>query len=166
MGIIFWKEKAIGCHWPISDLEEFGSLWVMWLKECWSEVIWLKTPPITYPKASVSIQIWHSGSKCLRIKASVKAFYRCMKASLALGVRKSVPELAFTKFGFLDLANFTTDNRFLISLLTPTLPPALAGLYWFFLFSIVWVFKIPSSVIRSIDISRTVILLKFWMNLL
>ncbi len=60
-----------------------------------------------------------------------------MKASLALKVRKSVPEeLAFAKFwafiksdflglvnfGFLDLDNFAAVNRFLI--LPPTPPPA------------------------------------------
>ena len=41
-----------------------------------------------------------------------------MKGFLALIVKKSIQkELAFAKIGFLDLANFTIDNRFLISLL-------------------------------------------------
>ncbi len=62
-----------------------------------------------------------------------------MKASLALGIRKSIPEKlvfakfwAFTKsdflslvnFGFLDLADFVIVDRFLI--LLPTLPPPIA----------------------------------------
>ncbi len=50
-----------------------------------------------------------------------------MKAPLASGVRKSVPELAFAKsdflvsFGFLDLADFIAVDRFLK--LPPTPPP-------------------------------------------
>ncbi len=87
---------------------------------------------MTYPKALVSIQICHSRLKCLRIEASVKAFCKCMKASLAPEVRKSVSKkLAFTfnkfdfldlaDFSFLNLANFTTVDRFSILLPTSTL---------------------------------------------
>ncbi len=59
----------------------------------------------------------------------VKAFHRRMKVFLAPEVKKSVLELAFTKFGFLDLANFVAIDRFLILLSPPTPPPvpALAG---------------------------------------
>ncbi len=58
-----------------------------------------------------------------------------MKVFLALGVRKSVSELAFAKsfskmnflakFNFLDLANFVTVDRFLI--LLPTTPLLIAS---------------------------------------
>lgn len=45
-----------------------------------------------------------------------------MKVSLALEIRKSIlKELTFAKFGFLDIADFTIDNRFLKSLLIPLL---------------------------------------------
>ncbi len=71
---------------------------------------------MAYPKVSVLIQICRSESKYQRIRALVKAFHRWMKASLALRVKNSIPkELAFVKFGFLDLANFIIDDRFLIS---------------------------------------------------
>ena len=81
-----------------------------------------------------------------KIGVMIKVFYKYKKASLASGVRKSVPkELAFVKFnfltfvrsGFLDLAkfgfldiakfdffylaNFTTVDKFFISLLIPVL---------------------------------------------
>ncbi len=135
--INFWEKKATGYHWTISDWGEFGFLWVIWPEKCWFEVIWLRTPLIAYPKVSVSIWIWHSRLKYLRIEALVKTFRRCMKAFLALGVRKSVLKLAFAKsdfldlvsFGFLDLAGFITVDRFLRLLLTPPLlaPPAASG---------------------------------------
>ncbi len=64
-----------------------------------------------------------------------------MKASLAPGVRKSIPELAFAKsdfldlvsFGFLDLADFTAINRFSKLPPTPLLPapPAAPSPSWF-----------------------------------
>ncbi len=84
---------------------------------------------MAYPKVSVSILIWYSGSKYLRIGVSVKAFRRCMKAFLVSRVRNSIPEeltfakLAFGKSDFLDLVNFATVNRFSI-LLPPSAPPA------------------------------------------
>ncbi len=51
-----------------------------------------------------------------------------MKASLAPEIRKSVPKLAFAKFGFLDLADFVAVDRFLILSPTPALAtPAIAS---------------------------------------
>ncbi len=58
-----------------------------------------------------------------------------MKASLAPGVRKSVQELAFAKFdfldlvsfGFLDLADFIAVDKFSKLLLTPPPPTLLAA---------------------------------------
>ncbi len=151
MGIIFWEKKAIRYHWSISDLEEYGSLWVTWLEKYWSKVIWHRTPPIAYPKVSVSIQIYYSGSKCLRIEVSVKAFRRCMKAFLASRIRKSVLKLTFIKlafdksdildlvnFNFLDLAEFVIGNKVLIlpSTSPPLVLPTPPSVSWFFLFSI------------------------------
>ncbi len=148
-GIIFRDKKTIWYYWLILDLEEFESLWVTWLEECWSKVIWFKTLSIVYPDLLVSIRIWHSKSKCLRIEVSVKAFRRSMKAFLALVVRKSVPELTFTKltfgksdfldlvnFDFLNLAKFIIVDRFLILPSTQLLliPPLQPGESWFFLF--------------------------------
>ncbi len=43
---------------------------------------------------------------------------------MAPEVRKSVPELAFVKFGFLDLADFAVVDRFLILPPPPALSPA------------------------------------------
>lgn len=84
---------------------------------------------MAYPKALISIQIWHFISKCPRMKALSKAFYRCIKAFLAPKVRKSVLEkLVFVKseflvnFIFLDLPNFVLFDRF--SILPSTLPPS------------------------------------------
>ncbi len=64
----------------------------------------------------------------------MKAFCRCIKVFLALGVRKSVLELILAKlafgksdflnlvdFYFLDLADFAIVDRF--SKFLPTLPP-------------------------------------------
>ncbi len=132
--IIFWEKKAIECHWPIVDLEKFGSSGVIWQKECWSEwfeVIWLKIPPMAYSETSVSIRIWHSGSKFQGIGALVKPFRRCIKTFLASGVRKSVSEeLTFAKLtsgksDFLDLVNSAIVDRFSIFLLPLALPEAL-----------------------------------------
>ncbi len=121
------REKSYWVLLVHFGLEEFGSSWVTWSEEYWSEVIWLRTPPIAYPKASVSIRIWHFGSKCLRIGALVKAFRRYIKAFLASRVRKSVPEeLTFTKSDFLGLVNFVAVDRFLI-LPSPPAPPAPAA---------------------------------------
>ena len=81
---------------------------------------------MAYPKALVSIWIWYFESKYLRIEALIKAFYRCMKAFLALKVRKFVLELtfanlAFNKSDFLDLVDFAMVDKFLIFLLTSLL---------------------------------------------
>ena len=87
-----------------------------------------------------------------------------MKAFLAPVIRKSVPkELIFAKIGFLNLADFTTDDRFLISLSIPPplTPPALADTSWFLLFSITWVPKAFLLVIQSIKVNGVAILLKF-----
>ncbi len=158
------------CHWPISDLEEFDSkfLWITWSEEGWSEVIWLGTPPMTYFKALVSISIWHSGLKCLKIGASVKAFCRCIKAFLAPGVRKSVLEkLAFAN-SFLDLADFVMVDRF--SKIPPTpltsAPAVPLGTSWFFSFLVAWVLRALLLFVWSIEVSSAAILLKFWMNFL
>ncbi len=62
----------------------------------------------------------------------VKAFHMCMKAFLALGVRKSVPEeltfakLTFGKSDLLNLVNFAVVDRFSI-LLPPSAPLAAPG---------------------------------------
>ena len=57
--------------------------------------------------------MWHSGSKCQRIRAFVKASHNRLKAALALRVRKLGPTFLALKLGefplfdgFLDLAKF------------------------------------------------------------
>ncbi len=160
VGIIFLEKKAIGCHWPISDLEKIGSRfwWIMWSEESWSKsskVIWLRTPLMAYLKALVSIWIWRSGSKYQRIKISIKAFRKCIKAFLTSKVRKSVPEelalaksdfLVLIKFGFLDLANFAAFDRFLI-LLPPSAPPRTSVVSRFFSFWSACILRSSSPVV-------------------
>ena len=43
--------------------------------------------------------MWHSGSKCQRIRALVKANYKWLKADLALGVKKLGPPFLASKLG-------------------------------------------------------------------
>ena len=58
--------------------------------------------------------MWHSGSKCQRIGALVKANHKRLKADLALGVKKLGPASVAPKLGefplfdefFPDLADF------------------------------------------------------------
>ena len=57
--------------------------------------------------------MWHSGLKCQRIRASVNASRKRLKADLASGVRKLGPASLVSKLGefplfdgFLDLADF------------------------------------------------------------
>ncbi len=104
-----------------------------------------------------------------------------MKAFLALIVRKSVPELTFTKlafgksdfldlvdFDFWDLAKFAMVDRF--SIFLPTLPQSTLPVGLDLSCFLAWVLLVSSlvglSVIWSIKVSGVAILLKFLMNLL
>ena len=111
-----------------------------------------------YSKVSVSIWIWYSRSKCLRIRALVKTFHRYKKTFLASEVRKSVlEELVFAKsdslslvnFGFLDFADFVVVDRFLILSpilsLAASLAPSDTSL--FFSFWSGWVLRLLLSII-------------------
>ncbi len=128
-----------------------GKIWICvdyMTRKCWSKVIWLRTLLIVYPKALVSIWIWHFGSKYLRIRVLVKAFYRYIKTFIVSKIRKSILELTFIKlalgksnflnlvnFDFFDLADFAAVDRFSKLLPTQLLPiplPLLAGIFWFF----------------------------------
>ena len=77
------------------------------------EASWLSTPLIAKLDALVSIRMWHSGSKCQKIGALVKASRKRLNVSLAPGVRKLGPAFLASKLGefplfdsFLDLADF------------------------------------------------------------
>lgn len=115
---------------------------------------------MAYSKTSVSIQILYSRSKYQRISPLIKVFFKCVKAFLALRVRKSVSkQLTITKSGFLAFikpdffAKFITVDRFSIFSLIPlplVLPPTLSavlGMLWFVLFSLAWVLGSLSLVV-------------------
>ncbi len=93
-----------------------------------------------------------------------------MKASLALEVRKSVPkELNLINFGFLDLAVFMIDDKFLISLpiLLPLISLDTSRFFFLVLARVLWDSLIVYLlVVQSIEVSSTVISLKFLINLL
>ena len=134
--IICQEKKATRCHWPILDSTigwSFGS-WFTWPTRLVLEVNWLSTLPMVYAKVSVLIWIWYFGSKCLKSKASVKLFSRCMKTFLAPEVRKSVSrKLTFdffsTFWNLTDFHYFYQHHLHLIALVYPDSWPRCSEAY-------------------------------------
>lgn len=141
---------------------------------------------MAYPKTSISIQIWCFGSKCQRISALIKTFYRWIKIFLVLGIKKSVSnKLTFAKLDFsklnlldlaendfLDLTRFAMVDKFWI--LLPISPPLVSSSVFdilrFFSLLLTWMFRdtlpVNLSVVYNIKVNSATILLKFLINLL
>ena len=73
--------------------------------------------PMAQPNTSVSIRVWHSGSKYRRIRALVKISYKQLKVVLASGVRKLGLAFIALKLGefsifdsFFDFLLFDLDD--------------------------------------------------------
>ena len=148
---------------------------------------------MTWLDASVSIQMWHSGWKCWRIGALVKANRKRLKADLALGVKKLGPDSVAPKIGkfplfdgfFPDLADFRDLNVFwlfnFLDFLACSTPSPLnqsnspspsffleASLLSSFLlkadFLPLFLLRVSLLVVFNIEMNRTTILLNPWIN--
>lgn len=162
-------------YWSTSDLELFECPEITRSGKLGSEVCWLGILLIVYPKTSVSILIWLSKLKWLRIDASINIFHGLRNVFLASRQRKSVSKallmessfLDFIKSSFFELVNFgmflafdgfsifwpiLTSTALLISLL-----PSLSSSS---LLSVLRDLSVAGAFIFSIALSDTTFLLK------
>ena len=126
--------------------------------------------------------MWYSGSKCRRIKASVKANYKRLKTDLASGVRKLGPNSVVPKLDkfplfdefFLDFNDFWDLDVFLVfgsthfdpsfDLSPPPTPLTSLAASILALSTLLAASTYDDMIVFSIDVSGTAILLKPLMN--